>query len=172
MDCGEWELEVEAGEREGRLADMAPEVVCMLLAWMGAEETLEVRTTCWTMKRAADEVVPWMERRECWMSGTAYKMCRLAATDTDVLRRTILHAPAHMYTYGVTVMEVAVWTGNADAVKILVENGCRYCEWVCREAMELGHVQLLERTHVGSRKQWPCADWPCTWAKEHKANEL
>jgi len=194
-------LDAEMEEREGRLTDMAPETVCMLVAWVGVVETLELRATCRTLKRAVDEVVPWMYRRERqgqWSPDAGMLRC-LASTDVHVMRRTVLHAAQYMAYGEYLPMMSAARMGNVDVLVYLHQNGypcderaCSFaasrghldalvylrgvgCPWdalACAYANHNDHAHVLAWAHSWIRSTWPCADGPCAWACANKKNEL
>jgi len=162
----------EEGEEEVdvsgcRLMCMAPETVCMLVAWAKTWPALELRATCRTLKRAVDEVTPWMMRRYAPSSpgmGETAIWC-LAATDVGVMRRAMLHTPNHMARrFGRWALHWAAVVGGADMIELCRENGCPWDEGTCIYAKELGSVDLLVLLHAGKRSTWPCKKSPCKMA--------
>jgi len=155
-------------EEECRLTDMAPETVCMLVAWVQTRSALELRAMCWTLKRAVDEVAPWKMRRKRgpFMFGTP-KLWSLVATDANVMRRTVLHAPRRVHAGGTLLVEMAAKMGSVAVIKIMQKEGCRMNGEVCRRAKEHRHKRVLHWLHSGAYRTWPCSREPCRWALQH-----
>jgi len=171
-------------EDECRLTGMAPEGVCMLAGWMGVEEVLEARTSCRTLKRAADETVPWMPRREQERSD-AWRLLFLSAAEVETMRRVVLHASDVPNLVGVWATHAAAEMGSVDVIAYLRTAGHKWdphlcaraamrghldtleylrgagCPWntsVCRWSMDAGQTHALEWAHRGTRETWPCAE--------------
>jgi len=164
MSSGESELE----EETGRLTDMAPEVVCMLVAWVGTPDTLHLRATCRTLNRAMYEVAPWMLRRlnVCTDAGSITR--RLSATDVGAMERTMLYAPWYVRWGAYYAAQTAAWMGDVDVLKYLHENGHRWNVWACWNATRNGHRDAMEYMHAGERATWPCVGRVCEWAGQMK----
>jgi len=132
----------------GRLTDMAPETVCMLVAWVETVEATELRATCWTLKHVVDEVVPWMVRRHvAWESGMQMAV-RLAATEAGAMRRTMLHTTEHPAVELWDVMREVVQVGDVRVLAYMHDDWCTMdgCEWeggFCATAVWYGRLDAL-----------------------------
>jgi len=171
---------------------MAPETMCMLLVWAKAESVLEARTTCRTLKAATDEVVPWMVEIMDGHAKGGRMMMRLAATEVETMRRTVLHAKTTIAGDLSWPMYAAALMGSVDVMEHLHSNGCEWdhdvcvlmarrghlealkylrgagCPWdgrMCYEATVNGHDHVLEWAHAGVRTTWPCARVLCAWVR-------
>ncbi len=159
-------------EEECRLTDMAPETVCMLVAWVKTGALVEMRATCRTLKRAVDEVAPWKMRRKkkLWLLHSM-NLWSLVATDADVMRRTALHASRQLYGQVSLATYMAAKMGDVAVFEILKKNGCSMNGEVCRSAKRHGHETLLVWLHPRMYHACPCSHGPCKWVLKRELSQ-
>jgi hypothetical protein len=59
-----------------------------------------------------------------------------------------------------------------DLLQWLRAHGCPWNVWICVTLSDARHPGGREWVHLGAKHDWPCAKYPCAYAREHRADAL